>query len=50
MLLSQRHFKGVFSKPGQPDLEDISVELKPGTPKDAVKLVKAGSTQVSIGC
>jgi hypothetical protein len=50
MLLGQRHFKTVFTKPGEPDLDDIKVELKPGTPKDAVRLVKTGSTQVSMGC
>jgi len=50
LLLGQRHFKTVFTKPGQPDLDDIKVELKPGTPKDAVRLVKTGSTRVAIGC
>ena len=50
MLLGQRHFKAVFSKPGQPDLDDIRVELKAGTPKDSVRLVKTGSTSVSMGC
>lgn len=28
----------------------IAVELKAGTPRDAVRLVKAGETQVGIGC
>ena len=50
LLLGQRHFKTVFTKPGQPDLDDIKVELKPGTSKDAVRLVKTGSTRVAIGC
>ena len=50
MLLDTRHFKTVFTKPGEPDLDDIKVELKAGTPKDAVRLVKTGSTSVSMGC
>ena len=50
MLLSQRHFVTVFSKDGGPDLDEFSVELAPGTDPDAVRLVKRGETQVSIGC
>lgn len=50
MLLGQRHFKTAFSKPGEPDLDDIKVELKPGTAREAVRLVKTGSTSVSMGC
>lgn len=50
MLLGQRHFTQVFTKPGQPDLENIKVELAPGTAKDAVRLVKQGTTSVSMGC
>jgi hypothetical protein len=50
LLLGQRHFKTVFTKPGQPGLDDIKVELKAGTPRDAVRLVKTGSTRVAIGC
>ena len=50
LLLSHRHFRTTFTEPGKPDLEDITVQLKPGTPKDSVRLVKAGSTQVSMGC
>lgn len=50
LLLSHRHFRGAFSKDGEPELEGIAVELKPGTPKDAVRLVKKGETQVGIGC
>jgi hypothetical protein len=50
LLLGQRHFRTVFTKEGQPDLDDIAVELAPGTPRDAVRLVKRGSTSVSIGC
>jgi hypothetical protein len=50
LLLGQRHFRTVFTKDGQPDLDDIAVELAPGTPRDAVRLIKRESTQVSIGC
>jgi hypothetical protein len=50
MALSHRHFRSVFAKEGQPDLDDIRVELKPGTPKDAVRLIKTSETQVSMGC
>jgi hypothetical protein len=50
LVLGQRHFTQVFTKPGQPDLDAISAELAPGTPKSAVRLVKRGSTQVSFGC
>jgi hypothetical protein len=50
LVLSHRHFRTTFSEPGKPDLDDITVQLKPGTSKDSVRLVKTGSTQVSIGC
>jgi len=50
LVLGQRHFRTVFTQEGKPDLDDIKVELKPGTPKDAVRLVKTGSTRVAIGC
>ena len=50
LLLGQRHFRAAFSKEGEPDLDGIAVEVAPGTPRDAVRLVKRGSTQVSIGC
>lgn len=50
MLLGQRHFRTVFTKAGEPDLDDIKVELAPGTSRDAVRLVKRGTTSVSIGC
>jgi hypothetical protein len=50
LLLSHRHFRSLFAKGGKPDLEGITVELAPGTPKNAVRLVKQGSTQVSFGC
>lgn len=50
LLLSERHFAQAFTEAGKPDLDDILVELAPGTPKDAVRLVKRGATQVSIGC
>ncbi len=50
LLLGHRHFVQIFTKPGQPDLENVTAELAPGTPKSAVRLVKRGTTQVSIGC
>ena len=50
LVLGQRHFRTIFTKPGQPDLDDITAELAPGTPKDAVRIIKQGSTSVSIGC
>ncbi len=50
MLLSHRHFVTVFSKDGEPDLDDILVEVAPGTDPASVRLVKRGETQVSIGC
>jgi hypothetical protein len=50
LLLDHRHFRTMFTEPGHPDLDDISVELAPGTPRDAVRLVKRGTMQVSIGC
>lgn len=50
LLLGQRHFRTVFTKEGQPDLDDIKVELAAGTSRDAVRLVKRGTTSVSIGC
>lgn len=50
LLLGQRHFVQVFTKAGQPDLDAITAELAPGTPKDAVRLVKRGTTSVSMGC
>jgi hypothetical protein len=50
MLLSHRHFVTVFSENGSPDLDDITVEVAPGTNPDSVRLVKRGETQVSIGC
>jgi hypothetical protein len=50
MLLNERHFVTVFSKDGAPDLDNLTVELAPGTNPDSVRVVKTGSTQVSIGC
>ncbi len=50
LLLGHRHFRTAFSKPGQPDLDDIRAELAPGTNKDSVRIVKRGQTQVGLGC
>jgi hypothetical protein len=50
LLLDHRHFATAFSEPGKPDLDEVTVELSPGTPKASVRLVKRGTTQVSMGC
>lgn len=50
LLLSHRRFRGAFAGDGEPELEGIAVELKPGTPMETVRLVKKGETQVGIGC
>jgi hypothetical protein len=50
LLISHRHFATAFSGPGKPDLDNVTAELAPGTPKDSVRLVKRGTTQVSFGC
>lgn len=50
LLLEHRHFATVFTEPGKPDLDEVTAELAPGTPKDAVRLIKRSTTQVSIGC
>jgi hypothetical protein len=50
MLLSHRHFVTVFSKDGAPDLDNMTVEVADGASRDAVRVVKMGETQVSIGC
>ncbi len=50
LLLSHRHFRTMFSEDGKPDLDGVKVELAPGTPKSAVRLVNQGRTQVSFGC
>jgi hypothetical protein len=50
LLLSHRHFRTAFSEEGKPDLDGIRVELAPGTRKSAVRFVRTGSTQVSMGC
>ena len=50
LLLSQRHFVKAFTSPGQPDLDRIRAEVAPGTSKDAVRLLKRGTSSVVIGC
>ena len=50
LLLSHRHFRTMFSEDGKPDLDGVKVELAPGTPKSAVRLVKQARTEVSFGC
>lgn len=50
LLLDHRHFLTAFTEPGKPDLDEVTAELAPGTPKDAVRLVKRGTMSVSFGC
>jgi hypothetical protein len=50
LLLDHRHFLTVFTKPGGRDLDEVSVELAPGTPKESVRLVKRDRLSVSFGC
>ena len=50
MLLGQRKFRTTFTDEGGRDLEGIQVELAPGTPRDAVRLVRESSTSLSMGC
>lgn len=50
MLLSHRQFRTAFSKDGQPDLDDMRIEVAAGSSHDGVRLVKTGETSVSIGC
>lgn len=50
LLLDHRQFLTAFTEPGKPDLDELTAELAPGTPKDAVRLVKRGTMSVSFGC
>jgi hypothetical protein len=50
LLLDHRHFVTIFSKNGEPDLDDITAEVAPGANRYVVRIVKRGHTQVSIGC
>lgn len=50
MLLGQRKFRTTFTDEGGRDLEGIKVELAPGTPREAVRLVRESSTNLSMGC
>jgi hypothetical protein len=50
LLLDHRHFATVFTEPGKPDLDGVMVELAPGTSKDSVRLVKRGTTSITMGC
>ncbi len=50
-LLSRRHFRLMFHALGKPDLDgDLRVEMQPGTNASAIRVVKASSTQISLGC
>jgi len=50
LLLDHRHFLTVFTKPGGQDLEDVTIEVAPGTSRDAVRIVKRDTMSVSMGC
>ena len=50
LLLSQRRFKSMFSKPGVPDLDATRIEMRNGANRDDVRILKAGGTQLSLGC
>jgi hypothetical protein len=49
-LLGQRRFKLAFHRAGSPDLDDTRLELQPGVNRDDVRIVKAGRTNLSLGC
>ena len=40
LLLDHRHFLTVFTKPGQPDLDEVTLEFATGTSRDSVRMVK----------
>lgn len=48
--LSRRHFRTMFCVDGKPELDGVEVELAPPPAKSAVRLVKQGRMQVSLGC
>ena len=51
LLLGQRKWVRTFANADGRELdEDIRVQLAPGTPRQAVRIVKQGSTSVSFGC
>ena len=50
MLLGQAHFKLVFHKDGQPDLDNIHAELEAGVDPAKVRIVKADGTSLTMGC
>lgn len=50
VLLSHRKFRMVFHKDGVPDLDGIHLELRQGIDPAAVRIVKAGGTNLSRGC
>jgi len=50
-LLGRRHFRLAFHHDGAPDIDgDLRIETRPGTDPAAVTVVKASSTQISLGC
>ena len=50
LLLDHRHFLTVFTKPGQPDLDEVTLEFAPGSSRDSVRMVKRDTLSVSFGC
>lgn len=50
LLLGQRHFKLVFHKEGEGDLDGIRAELAPGVDAAKIRIVKPDRTSVSFGC
>lgn len=50
LLLSERHFVGVFHHEGVSDLDGMKLELGSGVDREKVRIAKPGSTQVSFGC
>ena len=50
LLLSQRKFIMAFHTEGKPDIDNVHLELAPGTPRDVVRIVKADGTSLDMGC
>lgn len=50
LLLGQRNFRTTFTEEGDRTVQGLKVELAPGTPRDAVRLVRESSTSLSLGC
>ena len=51
VVLGQREFRATFSKPGQPDLDDIQLEVGDTVDKAKVRIVRhVDNLQYSAGC